>query len=48
MSLSDFLTPIDLDAITQKLEDEGIQKFNKAYQKILDAIEKKKLMHLYD
>ncbi|MEO5947869.1 MAG: transaldolase [Chitinophagaceae bacterium] len=39
---------IDLDDITQKLEDEGIQKFNKAYDKILGAIEKKKLMHLYD
>jgi transaldolase/transaldolase/glucose-6-phosphate isomerase len=39
---------IDLDDITQKLEDEGIQKFNKAYHKILVAIEKKKLMHLYD
>lgn len=39
---------IDLDNISQKLEVEGIQKFNKAYDKILDAIEKKKLMHLYD
>ncbi|MEO7264480.1 MAG: transaldolase [Ferruginibacter sp.] len=39
---------IDLDVITQKLEDEGIQKFNKAYDKILGAIEKKKLMYLYD
>lgn len=39
---------IDLDNITQKLEDEGIQKFNKAYDRILGAIEKKKLIHLYD
>lgn len=34
---------IDLDAITQTLEDEGIEKFNKAYDKMLDAIKKKKL-----
>lgn len=40
-------TGIDLDQITKKLEDEGIQKFNKAYDRLLNAIEKKKLMHLY-
>jgi len=33
---------IDLDAITQKLEDEGIEKFNKAYDEILEAIKKQK------
>lgn len=33
---------IDLDSITQKLEDEGIDKFNKAYDSLLDVIEKKK------
>jgi transaldolase/transaldolase/glucose-6-phosphate isomerase len=35
---------IDIDTITQKLEDEGIQKFNKAYNKLLEAIEKQKQM----
>ena len=33
---------IDIDIITQKLEDEGIQKFNKAYDKLLKAIEMQK------
>jgi transaldolase len=33
---------IDIDTITQKLEDEGIEKFNKAYDKLLEAIEKRK------
>jgi transaldolase len=33
---------IDIDTITQKLEDEGIEKFNKAYDKLLEAIEKQK------
>ncbi len=33
---------IDIDQITQKLEDEGIEKFNKPYQKLLDAIEAQK------
>ncbi len=35
---------IDINAITKKLEDEGIEKFNKAYDKILKGIEKK-LVH---
>lgn len=30
---------IDLDEITQKLEDEGIEKFNKPYNKLMEAIE---------
>ncbi|AKD55084.1 transaldolase [Spirosoma radiotolerans] len=30
---------IDLAALTQQLEDEGIEKFNAPYQKLLDAIE---------
>jgi transaldolase/transaldolase/glucose-6-phosphate isomerase len=34
---------VDMDAITQKLEDEGIDKFNKAYDDLLDAIEKKRM-----
>ncbi|HEV8515868.1 MAG TPA: transaldolase [Cyclobacteriaceae bacterium] len=33
---------INIDAITQKLEDEGIEKFNKAYDKLLKTIEKQK------
>lgn len=33
---------IDINAITQQLEDEGIEKFNKAYDKLLEAIEKQK------
>jgi transaldolase/transaldolase/glucose-6-phosphate isomerase len=33
---------IDLDAITQKLENEGIEKFNIAYDKIISAIKNKK------
>lgn len=31
----------DIDAITQKLEDEGIEKFNLAYDKIITAIKNK-------
>lgn len=33
---------IKLEEITQQLEDEGIEKFNAPYQKLLDAIEKHK------
>jgi len=33
---------IDLDAITQQLEDEGIEKFNKPFEKLLQAIEDQK------
>jgi transaldolase/transaldolase/glucose-6-phosphate isomerase len=33
---------IDIGVITQKLEDEGVEKFSKAYDGILKAIEKKK------
>jgi transaldolase len=33
---------INIDNITQKLEEEGIEKFNQAYEKILAAIEKRK------
>jgi transaldolase len=35
---------IDINAIAQQLEDEGIEKFNKAYDKLLQAIEKQKQM----
>jgi len=35
---------IDINTITQKLEDEGIEKFNKAYDKLLEAIKKQKQM----
>jgi len=33
---------IDMDALTQQLEDEGIEKFNAPFQKLLDAIEKQR------
>jgi len=33
---------IDINDITQQLEVEGIEKFNKAYDKLLEAIEKQK------
>ncbi|HEY5325783.1 MAG TPA: transaldolase [Mucilaginibacter sp.] len=33
---------IDIDAITQQLEDEGIEKFNKPFEKLLQAIEDQK------
>ncbi len=38
---------IDIDLITQKLEDEGIEKFNKAYDKLLAAIENQKRQMIY-
>lgn len=33
---------IEIDAITQQLEDEGIEKFNKPFEKLLQAIEDEK------
>jgi len=33
---------IDIDKITQQLEDEGIEKFNKPFEKLLNAIEDQK------
>ena len=33
---------INIDDITQKLEDEGIEKFNKAYDKLLESISNQK------
>ncbi len=33
---------ISIDVITQKLEDEGIEKFNKPYDEVIQAIEKQK------
>lgn len=33
---------IDIDEITQKLEDEGVEKFNVAYAKLMKSIEEKK------
>ena len=33
---------IDIDEITQNLEDEGIEKFNKAYDKLLKSIDNQK------
>ncbi len=37
---------IDIDVITQKLEDEGIEKFNKAFDELIGAIEKKKNLQM--
>ena len=31
---------IDINSVTQQLEKEGLQKFNKAYDILMDAIEK--------
>lgn len=33
---------IDIDRVTQQLEDEGIEKFNQPYDKLMEAIEKQK------
>ncbi len=33
---------IDIDEVTQKLEEEGVQKFNKSYETLLKAIESKR------
>jgi transaldolase len=33
---------IDLEAVSQQLEEEGIEKFNAPYEKLLDAIDKQK------
>ena len=38
---------IDINAITQQLEDEGIEKFNRAYDKLLEAIENQKRQVIY-
>lgn len=35
---------IDINVITQKLEDEGIEKFNTAYDKLLKAIDQKQMI----
>ena len=37
---------IDLDSITQNLEKEGIEKFNNAYDNILEVIKKKRIEQL--
>jgi transaldolase len=33
---------IDLDAVTQQLEREGIEKFNQPYDRLMAALEKKR------
>src|SRR6187401_1389363 len=38
---------IEINTITQQLEDEGIEKFNKAYDKLLEAIENQKRQVIY-
>ncbi len=42
-SLSD--VGIDLDATTQQLEDEGVEKFDKAFDKLIHAVEEKRAAH---
>lgn len=37
---------ISIDSITQKLEEEGVEKFNKAYEILLNAIDSKKMKRL--
>jgi transaldolase len=37
---------ISIDNITQKLEEEGVEKFNKAYEVLLKAIDSKKMKQL--
>ncbi len=37
---------IDIDAVTQRLELEGVEKFNTAYDDIIEAIKKKQTEHL--
>ena len=34
---------IDLEAVTQQLENEGVTKFNQAYDKLLDVLEEKRV-----
>ena len=34
---------IDIDKVTQQLEDEGVDKFNKPFEKLLQAIEDQKV-----
>ena len=34
---------IDLDAVTQQLEDEGVQKFAKAFNQLMNAIQEKRI-----
>jgi len=38
---------VEINTITQQLEDEGIEKFNKAYDKLLEAIENQKRQVIY-
>jgi transaldolase/transaldolase/glucose-6-phosphate isomerase len=37
---------IDIDSVTQKLEEEGVEKFNASYDEIITAIKKKQTGHL--
>ena len=36
---------IDLDQLTQELEHEGVEKFNKAFDSLMDALAKKSARH---
>jgi transaldolase / glucose-6-phosphate isomerase len=37
-----YQTGIDLDALTQQLEDEGVMKFSRAFEKLMAALQQKK------
>jgi transaldolase len=37
---------ISIDKVTQQLEDEGVEKFNKPFDKIMEILEQKKTRHL--
>ncbi len=39
---------IDLDAVTQQLEDEGVEKFNKAFDQLKAALEEKRISAMHD
>ncbi len=39
---------INIDSLTQQLEDEGVEKFNKPYDKIMEILEQRKTGHVKD
>ena len=39
---------IDLDALTQQLEDEGVMKFNKSFEQLMAALQKKQTASIHE
>jgi len=37
---------INIDNVTQQLEDEGVEKFNKPFNKLMEALEQRSPRHL--